>query len=227
MATLEAIQQKIKVLQAKADAVASKETAKVLAQIRDIMDKHGLTISDIEVHLGGKRRGRPPASGRTANIAGKSKGKLPPKYMNPKTGETWSGHARPPRWIASVKDRSKFLIDGNSANTTATVGRKAKAALKGTRGTRGTAAKTKGKLPPKYRDPKTGATWSGHARPPLWIKNVKDRTKFLIAGASATASPNGAGRSKATAQPANKAASKGKLPPKYMNPKTGETWSGQ
>jgi hypothetical protein len=32
-----------------------------------------------------------------------------------------------------------------------------------------------------YRDPKTGAEWSGHARPPLWIKDVKDRSKFLIA----------------------------------------------
>ncbi|WP_375508490.1 H-NS family nucleoid-associated regulatory protein, partial [uncultured Caballeronia sp.] len=37
-----------------------------------------------------------------------------------------------------------------------------------------------GKLPAKYRDPKTGATWSGWARPPAWIKDVKDRTKYLI-----------------------------------------------
>lgn len=36
------------------------------------------------------------------------------------------------------------------------------------------------KVPPKYRDPVTGATWSGRARPPAWIKNVKDRSKFLI-----------------------------------------------
>jgi DNA-binding protein H-NS len=41
-----------------------------------------------------------------------------------------------------------------------------------------------GKLPAKYRNPKTGATWSGWARPPLWIKDVKDRTKFLIGGHS-------------------------------------------
>jgi DNA-binding protein H-NS len=40
------------------------------------------------------------------------------------------------------------------------------------------------KLPAKYRNPKTGATWSGWARPPLWIKDVKDRTKFLIDGHS-------------------------------------------
>ncbi|SOE64271.1 H-NS histone family protein [Caballeronia arationis] len=30
-------------------------------------------------------------------------------HLNPKTGETWSGHARPPAWIRDVKDRTKFL----------------------------------------------------------------------------------------------------------------------
>jgi DNA-binding protein H-NS len=181
MATLEAIQSKIAALQAKADAIASKETTKVVAQIRAIMEKHGLTIADLEVRLGDKRRGRPPASGKAANVASKTKGKLPPKYMNPKTGETWSGHARPPGWIAGVKDRAKFLIAGNTAVKSEKAGATANTARKNVGGT---AAKTKGKMPPKYRDPKTGATWSGHARPPQWIAGVKDRSKFLIAGAA-------------------------------------------
>jgi H-NS histone family len=34
----------------------------------------------------------------------------------------------------------------------------------------------------QYRDPKTGAEWTGHGRAPGWIKEVKDRTKFLVAG---------------------------------------------
>lgn len=33
---------------------------------------------------------------------------------------------------------------------------------------------------PKYRDPATGATWTGRGKPPNWI-NGKDRTPFLIA----------------------------------------------
>jgi DNA-binding protein H-NS len=179
MATLEAIQSKIAALQAKADAIASKETTKVVAQIRNIMEKHGLSIADLEVHLGGKRRGRSPASERAVNGVSTTKGKLPPKYANPKTGETWSGHARPPGWIAGVKDRAKFLIDGNAASKSGAGGATAKTARKGVGGA---AAKTKGKMPPKYRDPKTGATWSGYARPPAWIKDVKDRSRFLIAG---------------------------------------------
>ncbi|CAB3755457.1 H-NS histone family protein [Paraburkholderia humisilvae] len=179
MATLEAIQSKIAALQAKAGEIASKESVKVIARIHDIMQQHGLTISDIDVHLAGKRRGRPPASDKAATFAAKSKDKLPPKYINRKTGETWSGHARPPSWIAGVKDRTKFLIDGNVASKNGTGEATAKTAHKGVRGA---AAKTKGKMPPKYRDPKTGATWSGHARPPAWIKDVKDRSRFLIAG---------------------------------------------
>lgn len=33
---------------------------------------------------------------------------------------------------------------------------------------------------PKYRDPKTGATWSGRGRAPAWIKDAKNRNRFLI-----------------------------------------------
>jgi len=33
----------------------------------------------------------------------------------------------------------------------------------------------------KYQDPKTGATWSGRGREPLWIKGKK-RERFQIAG---------------------------------------------
>ncbi len=32
---------------------------------------------------------------------------------------------------------------------------------------------------PKYRDPITGATWTGRGKPPLWIAG-KDRLNFLI-----------------------------------------------
>lgn len=32
---------------------------------------------------------------------------------------------------------------------------------------------------PKYRDPSTGATWTGRGKPPLWIAN-KDRAHFEI-----------------------------------------------
>lgn len=44
----------------------------------------------------------------------------------------------------------------------------------------GKKAKEKSKaLPPKYRDPVSGATWNGHGKAPRWISG-KDRSSFLI-----------------------------------------------
>lgn len=43
----------------------------------------------------------------------------------------------------------------------------------------------------KYRDPKSGATWSGHGRAPGWIANAKNRDKFLIDGSATSVSPAG------------------------------------
>src|ERR1700754_2769882 len=179
MATLEAIQRKIERLRAQADKAATKQHSAVIERIRGIMEKHGLSMADVAAHVEGKRGVRGARAGNAAGAALQGKGKLPPKYRNPATGETWSGHARPPRWIAGVKDRTRFLIDnGNVAHKSAqksAVKSAGKLAGKPTAG-----AQAKGKLPPKYRDPKTGATWSGHARPPAWIKNVKDRSQYLI-----------------------------------------------
>ncbi|WP_349335392.1 H-NS histone family protein [Delftia sp. DS1230] len=41
-------------------------------------------------------------------------------------------------------------------------------------------SKAKGSVgTPKFRDPETGATWTGRGKPPNWIKD-KDRAEFLI-----------------------------------------------
>ena len=33
----------------------------------------------------------------------------------------------------------------------------------------------------KYQNPKTGETWSGRGRAPAWIKDAKNRDRFLVA----------------------------------------------
>jgi DNA-binding protein H-NS len=208
MATLESIQMKITKLQAQAEALIAKRASAVLDDIRSLMEKHGLTTADIEAHTRaakGDAKRRPKAGAKRAGkaaatppnrVASQAKSKLPPKYINPKTGGTWSGHARPPAWIANVKDRSKFLIvDVGAVVSDAGTASKQKAAAK-------SAGKStaKGKLPPKYINPETGETWSGHARPPAWMKDVKDRSKFLIAGADAAAKSGSASKTKAVAK---------------------------
>lgn len=118
MATLEQIQARMKKLQAQAETLLAKRAQAAVDQIRELMIKHGLTTADIEARAKARRDakfgGRRLSNG-SAKLATGAKGKMPPKYRDPKTGATWSGHARPPAWIKDVKDRTRFLIDGAAA----------------------------------------------------------------------------------------------------------------
>jgi DNA-binding protein H-NS len=44
---------------------------------------------------------------------------------------------------------------------------------------RGAKAGARGAVAPKYRDPASGATWTGRGKAPKWIEG-KDRAKFAI-----------------------------------------------
>lgn len=44
---------------------------------------------------------------------------------------------------------------------------------------RGKSAASGSKVAPKYRDPATGATWTGRGKAPKWIQD-QDREKFAI-----------------------------------------------
>jgi DNA-binding protein H-NS len=92
--------------------------------------------------------------------------------------------------------------------------------------------------PSKYQHPKTGATWTGHGRAPAWLADAKDRTKFLIASGTdavraASVSPVSKARTAAKKNSvaagvlASKGQPKGPQPAKYLDRKTGATWSGR
>ena len=165
MATLEAITTKIKRLQEQAEAIRLKQASATLARIAELMRDSGMTVADIEAHVGGKKRkgraAKQNAAGRAAAVA---------KYQDPKSGATWSGRGRAPAWIAQAKNRDKFLVDGKASGVPASADS----------GTKRRGAYVRGPQPAKYRDPKSGATWSGRGRAPAWMANAKDRTKFLI-----------------------------------------------
>ena len=187
MATLEALQAKIKKLQAQAEAIASKKSTAALVGIRALMAKHNLTTADIDAHLGRKKRGRPSLKSAGVQTKGVA------KYSDPKTGATWTGHGRAPAWIAAAKDRSKYLVTGASAPVATGV------AVKHGTGN----GQPKGPQPAKYRHPETGATWSGRGPAPAWLAGEKDRSKFLVAGAKA-AGLNGVARKKVGAKKAGR-----------------------
>ncbi|WP_322058485.1 H-NS histone family protein [Paraburkholderia sp. J63] len=119
MVTLDAINLKIAKLQKQAATVAQKQSSAGLTKIRDLMNKYGLSVADIESFVG-KKRGRKPSALAATGAAKTPQGvhHVEPKYADPKTGATWSGRGRAPAWISGAKDRSKFLI-GAGANTKA------------------------------------------------------------------------------------------------------------
>ncbi|MFM0053839.1 H-NS family nucleoid-associated regulatory protein [Caballeronia grimmiae] len=59
-----------------------------------------------------------------------------------------------------------------------------------------------GAQPAKYRDPKSGAEWSGRGKAPGWLASVKDRNKFLISTADSKAAGTKKPKSEANATPA-------------------------
>jgi DNA-binding protein H-NS len=187
MPSLEQIQAKLKKLQEQADVLIARKAQAAVDQIRELMLKHGLTTADIEAQAKARRAARglnggvSKGRGRPAGTSKAAKSATPAKYRDHKTGATWTGHGRAPGWIASVKDRTAFLIDAASQS-------KSVAAPVSKRGK----GQPKGAQPPKYLDPKSGATWSGRGPAPAWLATVKDRSKFLIDGAKTTAAPKAA-----------------------------------
>lgn len=116
MATLDAINLKIAKLQKQAATIADTQHSVGLTKIRDLMHKHGLTVADVESFVGKKRGRKPsaPAAEGAAKAGGASVHHVEPKYLDPKTGATWSGRGRAPLWIRDVKNRSKFLIEAGA-----------------------------------------------------------------------------------------------------------------
>ena len=84
-------------LQAQADEARRTELGNVIEEIRGKIAEYGLTAQDLGFAVAA-RRGRPP-----------KKAPLPPRYQDPKSGNTWSGRGKPPKWIAG-KNRERFLI---------------------------------------------------------------------------------------------------------------------
>ncbi|WP_439686560.1 DNA-binding protein H-NS [Cupriavidus oxalaticus] len=104
MATYKQLLAEKEALEAKLNEVRATEVAGVIDKIRELMTEYGLTAEDI---MPRRKRGRPAGSaGKKAAASGSA---LPPKYMDPKTGKTWSGRGRAPAWLGKRPER--FLIE--------------------------------------------------------------------------------------------------------------------
>ncbi|BDB28830.1 H-NS histone family protein (plasmid) [Cupriavidus sp. P-10] len=101
MATYKELIAQKQALEAQIEEARATEVASVIEKIQSLMAQYGLSPEDIAPR---RRRGRP--AGFTSPSA--TKAALPPKYMDPKTGKTWSGRGRTPAWLGKRPER--FLI---------------------------------------------------------------------------------------------------------------------
>lgn len=76
-------------------AAREKEVAETIAEIKEKIAEYDITPEELGF-----------SSRQTGPVRRKP---LPPRYRNPKTGETWSGRGRAPGWL-NGKNRERFLI---------------------------------------------------------------------------------------------------------------------
>lgn len=103
--TFATLRAEIIVLQAQADAALKREIGDVVANIKNSIAMYGLSPDD----LGFRGVAVFGVSKKTKGV--KAAKVSVPKYLDPKSGKTWTGHGKPPNWISGVKDRSSFLAE--------------------------------------------------------------------------------------------------------------------
>ncbi len=73
------------------------ERAAAIAKVRELMEEHGLSLSDL--------------SAKTASKAKRTGVKVAPKYRDAATGNTWSGRGLQPNWLKQALAEGKKISD--------------------------------------------------------------------------------------------------------------------
>lgn len=126
MKTYQAVRAEIAKLEKQAEELRRQELKTVIAQVRQVISDYSLSAADLG--LSGARTRAAAAGRQRAAPAGRRVSAGVAKYRDPKTGQTWTGHGRPPAWIVSAKDRNAFLIGDAVAPAKAAKQAKAKTA---------------------------------------------------------------------------------------------------
>lgn len=103
MATIEELQAQRAALTKQIEAIRSEARSQAVLEIKQLLEEHGLTVSDVVI-ASTKNPG-------AAKVAGR---KVAPKFRDPVTGQTWSGRGLKPKWmveaIAAGRPVDSFLI---------------------------------------------------------------------------------------------------------------------
>jgi len=165
------IRKQIAALDEQANAVRNEERAGVVGRIKEAIKVYSLTAQDL---FGNSKTSK----------AGKVDG-VRAKYSDG-TGNEWGGRGPRPQWLREALEAGRKLEDfalGGAASRTGMGQSPSSRSARKTAGRRGTAINRRKSIGvPKYRDPASGKTWTGQGKPPNWIKDVSDRTPYLIEG---------------------------------------------
>lgn len=103
------IQLQIEKLKAEADALRKKETAGVIARIKEAIAHYGLTSEDL---FGKESRGKVDATENKSLVRRKSKIKGQKVAVKYRDGDnTWSGRGNRPRWLVAKLSDGRTLED--------------------------------------------------------------------------------------------------------------------
>ena len=101
MATLKDLLAQKEAIEQQIEQTKKQERGDAVGKVRALMAEYGLTIAD----LGGK------AAPKAKAKAGGGTGKVPAKYRNASTGDSWSGRGLQPRWLKAALAKGKKLTD--------------------------------------------------------------------------------------------------------------------
>jgi len=98
MANIEHLLAQRAALEKQIDAAQKEQRSEAIAKVRALMEQYGLSASDISPRKAAARRGT-------------KSGKVPAKYRNAATGESWSGRGLQPKWLKAQLAAGRKLGD--------------------------------------------------------------------------------------------------------------------
>ncbi len=146
MSKLNALRKQIAALEARAERLTKLEMTSSITKVKELMHSLGVTID----HLGSNvskvvKKVAASKSAPAKKARAKQTGVGVAKYIDPKSGKTWTGFGRAPAWIASAKSRDAFLVHKTAASDAVAPAKKATRAAKKVAAKVATKAKTAAK----------------------------------------------------------------------------------
>lgn len=98
MATVSELQAQKAAIEKQIAEAQREERSAAINKVRALMAEHGLSVADLTARAGAAKR------------AGTGT-KVPAKYRDPETGNTWSGRGLQPKWLKAALQNGRQLSD--------------------------------------------------------------------------------------------------------------------